>query len=320
MWDDRYGGWYRLVSRQGEPMEAGIKHLHGTAYGISACVNYYLVTGDHRSLETALAAFHWWDARARDSAGGGYFSLCDRKGALLLEMENHPLPGRRRDHLGVPLGWRDPNSNTDMLESLTDLYTVTSEPLLRERLSGLYALFRDRLFIQPGVIAQQYQPGWVPVAKAASSGFSLQVGMQMLKASRVLGDWDAGLERLAAIVDAMLESSWDGIGGGVCDEPGDPETTGRPSKIWWHQAEALRAFVVLMRTVDRSKYEELVSRLWRYIQTWIVDPRRPVWDAFGRDGHRHWNDKANVWKDSSHEVRALIESIRAISTGEPVLI
>ena len=41
MWDANSGGWFRLLDRNGTPLEGAAKHGHGSSYAISACLMYF---------------------------------------------------------------------------------------------------------------------------------------------------------------------------------------------------------------------------------------------------------------------------------------
>ena len=67
MWDHRYGGWYRMLDRGGEPLEQMNKHGHGSAYAISACAACYDITRHPDCLDLAKSAFTWLEEHARDA-------------------------------------------------------------------------------------------------------------------------------------------------------------------------------------------------------------------------------------------------------------
>ena len=110
---------------------------------------------------------------------------------------------------------------------------------------------------------------------------------------------------------------------GVGDTPA--ETLAR-SKIWWVQVEALKALSAMIRLApERDDYRRQFDALWRYFTRQFVDSRHGGLYRLGLDEHRRWQRalgagfapphitrKGDIWKDASHEARALLYCIDAL--------
>jgi mannobiose 2-epimerase len=152
MWDRRYGGWYRLLDRAGQPLEGATKHGHGTGYAISACVYCHELTGNPECLELARQAFAWLEEHAHDPEHGGYFSFYRQDGTPILDGGDAPQSGATRDEIGTPIGFKDANTTCDLLKALADLHRRWPDPLLTQRLEETLRLVRERLIVAPGVM------------------------------------------------------------------------------------------------------------------------------------------------------------------------
>src|SRR5690242_5250626 len=137
MWDRSLGGWYRMLDREGTPLEGATKHGHGSGYAISACMACFQLTQDAECLALAKSAFAWLEEHAHDRSHGGYFSFYRRDGTPILSPADGPGPDQQDDGIGTPIGFKDANTTCDLLKGLADLYRVWPDAGLRERLEEL---------------------------------------------------------------------------------------------------------------------------------------------------------------------------------------
>ncbi len=334
MWDAPHGGWFRMLDRAGNPQEAHTKHGHGASYAIAACAVYYELTGDPQALELAQNGFRWLERVGHDSAHGGYFALYTREGQPVLSAETCPIPGLRRDCIGTPLGFKDANTNGDMLDTLVDLYRVWPDPLVEQRLVEMFHIMRDRIFVPPGAVHMYFHPDWTPVPDFARYSYGLNlvnIAARALRSPALAGDAKMA-SMIKATVDTQLTYGWDPKNGGFYYGGStfgltlieDIEVLIR-DKFWWPQAEGLRALLrlALLHPDDPADYRARFEQLWAYIQRYILDHRHGGWLGVGRDcrPRRYARPKATPWKEPSHEVHSLLDCLlllRAAAAGVPV--
>ena len=328
MWDSEYGGWYRMVDRQGQPLEAASKHGHGMTYAISACALHFKLTQDPDALRLAQEGFQWLERYAHDNQYGGYFIYFSQDGTLIGSPEQHPNC-EPTDPMGNPLGLKDTNTNCDLLETLTDLYQVWPDPLVKQRISEQFTILRDRISVPSGALHFAFYPDWTPTPHLAIYGNALQIACQVLKAAQEIGVEEEARNLARRLVDHALQVAWDPVNGGFYYAG---SATGRifldgqiifaDEKSWWVQAEGLRALLVMALLEPSSShdtYGERFQEQWAYIQKHILDPIAGGWRRFGTDYKPDSQaSKSCIWKDSSHEGRALINVIQMLRTGRPV--
>jgi mannobiose 2-epimerase len=131
LWDQGPGGWFHRLDRMCRPLENATKHVQGIAYGISAAVAVYEATGERDAVRLAQDAFTWIDRHAYDREYGGYFGYLTRNGEVIRAKE---IQQSGTDTIGTPVGCKDINVHSDLLESFTDLYRVWPDPGVRARL------------------------------------------------------------------------------------------------------------------------------------------------------------------------------------------
>ena len=285
LWDDEYGGFFWLVSREGQPLpgqgDRFLKQAYGNAFGIYALAAYHEVSGDPEALALAQQAFGWLDNHAHDPVHGGYFQFLERDGTPLHE-----------GFAGTPP--KDQNSSIHLLEAFTELYRVWPDPVLRSRLAELLTLIRDVQTVPPGYLTLFSHADWTPVSFRDSSeavrqanhqldhvsfGHDVETAYLMLEAAEALGlQTDTTLLAGKRMVDHALRTGWDDHDGGFFDAgyylPGDTGITiVRHTKNWWAQAEGLNSLLLMADLFpdDPLRYEARFVELWNYIDANLID-------------------------------------------------
>lgn len=332
MWDDEYGGFVSLVSREGvwkrgtDAFTQG-KTAYGNAFALYGLAAYHEVSGDTAALGLAQRAFHWLDAHAHDPEYGGYFQFVEHDGTAL------------------PDGWggqppKDQNSSIHLLEAFTELYHVWPDPLLRDRLEEMLVLIRDTLVAEPGYLHLFFERDWTPISFRDSSeavrrqnygldhvsyGHDVETAYLMLEAAHALGlDPAPTLVVGKRMVDHALASGWDEARGGLYNGGYYVEADTLPvivndGKTWWAQAEALNALLLMADHFphDDHRYYERFETMWAYIQRFLVDTEHGGWYQGGLDQQPAFKTsaKGSVWKSAYHDGRALMNCVTLLLNG-----
>lgn len=331
LWDREHGGWYHRCDRSWRPLEGASKHVHGMAYGITACVAVHRATGDASALTLANAAFDWMDAHAHDARHGGYLGFLERDGRRVRGRAELP-PDRAMDTIGVPLDHKDANVHTDLLESLTFLYVATKRAIVRERLVELARIVATRMVQPDGALPFIFRADWTPVGHLVRHGYQFQAAHRLLRAGVALGRPRAFVAVARRAVDHALRNAWDAEAGGFAyATPATPpfvveeHDVSVRARIWWPQFEALRALGALDAAGSgNTVHGERVGQLWAIIKRSFLDAERtgfltvdpaslePTLRRRVASGRHPWSHKGTVWKDASHESRALMFLIDAL--------
>lgn len=322
LWDTEYGGFYRMLDRQGVPQEASTKHAHGTSYAINACVKYYESSGHRPSLEFAKQAFDWIDSAVHDEVNGGYFGFSSRDGKRISSIKDCPIPGAMRDSISTPIGFKDLNTSMDMLSAIADLVKALPGGVPEERMRELFFILRDKLIVPPGAIHFCFNPDWTPIPEFNRYGLAVNAFNILSKSASVMSiqdDWTTQT-KLRSLVDQLMKYGWDShiggfqFGGSTFGVYGTEDfDIGYQKKYWWVQAEGLRA---LLRLASKYPNEELnyfqrFAQLWQYIDEYLIDKENGGWRWIGRDHPcaERCLAKSTEWKDPSHEVLSLLECL-----------
>ncbi|MDP8986253.1 MAG: AGE family epimerase/isomerase [Pseudomonadota bacterium] len=322
MWDEQYGGWFHRMDRQGNPLEASTKHTHGMAYAIQACAVMYESTGEPAALELAQQAFNWIDDHAHDHRQGGYFGFLRREGIPIHTVEECPWP-MLADTIDTPIGYKDLNTSSDLLEAFTVLYRVAPTEALKARLEELVEIISTKLLSPSGSLAFVACHDWTPVSHLSRFGTECQTVHRLLAAAPLLQSEEKTQTIAKRIMEHVLAVGWDHRNGGIFYAgPTSGSTTIEgysivvPAKAYWVQVEGLRALLALGEIDPIDDYSDHAERLWEYIAKYYFDSRHGGMYPFGMDQQPGWRGpcraalapstatrKGSEWKDASHDGR-----------------
>lgn len=332
MWDSVHGGFFNLVTRNGEPIlqRGQEKTAYGNAFAIYGLAEYYHASGNKEVLELAKNCFYWLEEMAHDPKNKGYFNT--------LEVDGTPIQRTEEWSSTSDVGYKDQNSSIHLLEAFTTLYEVWPNELLRERLEEMLLLIRDTITTEKGHMNLFFQPDWTPVSfkdksraeiakhyylNHVSFGHDVETAYLMLEASHALG-WENDsltLQKGKIMVDHSLRTGWDKDKGGFYDggyyfEGEEQITIVNNQKNWWAQAEGLNTLFILSRYFpeDEMDYRQFFEQQWDYIQNYIIDKKNGGWYEWGLDQNPKAKDdlKGHIWKATYHNFRALQNVIRML--------
>jgi mannobiose 2-epimerase len=312
LWDKQYGGFYWGLSETGEttPFYTDGKQLYGIGFAIYGLASAYQATHDPRALEYAQNGFRWMEEHAHDTKNGGYLEYLTRDG--------HPYVAHAETGIvelapvaGFPVGYKSMNTHIHLLETLTQLYEVWPDDVLRQRVEELLKIVRDKVCVNPGAMNLYFTNAWQPFPDHDSYGHDVETAYLMLEAEDVLGKGhDPRTERMARmLVDHALHYGWDKKLGGFYQEgttTGEPE---RKSKEWWVEFEGLNALLMMHERYGKETtvYFKAFQLQWDFIRKYQIDSEfHGVYPVVGEDGKPIQTAKGNIWKAAYHDGRALL--------------
>ncbi len=331
MWDRQFGGFYDLVTREGDPIpENGkiIKSAYGNSFAIYGLASYYRTSGDTNALRFAQDAFRWLDKYSYDSQYGGYFQFLSRNGKPFIH-----------GYQGTPP--KDYNSAIHILECLTELYKVWPDSTLKERLASHLKVIRDIMITDEEYLKLYFSRDWKHLSYRDSSasvrqnnllldyisfGHDVETAYLMLEASETLGlKNDSTTLRIAKkMVDHVIKFGFDNEHGGLFDggyyfRGKQQPTIVRNTKEWWSQAEALNSFLMMSELFpkDELNYYQKFCKQWDYCKQYVIDSEHGGWYWGGIDiqPEQRQAPKATIWKANYHTSRALINCINRLERG-----
>jgi cellobiose epimerase len=330
MWDKECGGFYDLITRQGEPIkEQGsiIKKAYGNAFAIYGLAKYYRASGDTSALNLAQETFWWLEKQSYDPHYGGYFQFMTKDGIPFKDGYRNVPP-------------KDQNSSIHLLECFTELYKVWPDSTLKVRLSSMLHLVRDVITTDKGYLTLFLKRNLTPVSYLDSTadvrrknyeydhvsfGHDVETAYLMLEASEALGLKNDTTTLMIAkkMVDHALHYGWDKNRGGLYDGgyyfSGDINPViVRKTKEWWPQVEALNSFLMMSDFFphDEQKYYDKFCIQWNYCKKYLIDREHGgwYWGGVDIDPNMKYAPKGSIWKGNYHTSRGLMNCIRRLKS------
>ncbi|MBN1399083.1 MAG: AGE family epimerase/isomerase [Bacteroidetes bacterium] len=343
MWDKKFGGFYDLVTREGEPVKEDgsiIKRAYGNAFVIYGLAAYFRASGDSSALKLAIETFRWLEKHSFDPEKGGYFQFMTREGIPFKDGFKISLPSREfnkgKEYQTIPP--KDQNSSIHILECYAELYKVWPDPALKKQLLSLLYLIRDVIVKEKGNLTLYMDRELAPVSYMDSSaekqkrnymfdhvsfGHDVETAYLMLEASEVLGlkNDTTTLKTAKKMIDMALQNGWDKKNGGFFDGgyyyPGKEKAVIiQRTKEWWSQVEALNSFLMMYDLFpdDKNNYFEKFCIQWNYCKKYLIDWDNKGWYFGGTDivPEMKQAPKASIWKGNYHTSRGLINCIQRL--------
>lgn len=305
-WDARHGGAFWRVDGSGRVLE-DIKKTYGQAFCIYGLAEYHQAFNSIGALARMIQTFNRIERRPYDPVHGGYFEVCSRDWAGVLDLALSEKDLNEKKSM---------NTHLHVLEAYTNLFRTWKDPRVAQRLRELIGFFEDRILDRgSGHFHHFFDEQWQVRSDSYTFGHDIEGSWLLCEAAEVLDD-RALLQREQAtalrIAEAVLAEGVE-PDGGVCYE-------GRAGKIidrgkeCWPQAEAVIGFINAYQISGDRKFLDAASRVWEFIEARLVDRERGEW--FWRITPEGTVDtklpKVSEWKGPYHGSRMCLEAVRRL--------
>lgn len=318
MWDKRYGGWFNLLDKEGNPQKGQDKYSVDQMFAIYALSNYYMLTKDAEAIDLAMKTFHLLEKNARDREYGGYFETLREDCRPYEDVEN-PLNLRLSWGTATPIGCKGLGLHIHLMLAFAKLYQASKDKIVRERVEEIMNILLTKALVRDGELGCHYifTRDWQPLPYAVSYGHELELAWYLLESARLIGVRDLShyLRIARNLVDRALTYARDKKHGGFYDRGTLWGTIWDRYKIWWVQSEVLNALAEMHRYFGKEKLEyfQLLREQWDYILKVFHDPEYGEWFTTVSPENKVVNDmKGPRGKASYHTGRALIHTIQIL--------
>lgn len=300
--DKEYGGVYWSVSYDGKP-EDTTKHIYNQAFAVYALSSYYDASKDKEALKAAQALFEIIESKGFDE--GGYKEALDRSFA--------PAENDKLSENGV-MADRTMNTLLHVFEAYTELYRVSKDPRVKEKLIWILETFRTKIY-NPRLHRQEvfFDNNMNSLIDLHSYGHDIETSWLLDRGLSVLEDaeYASGFTNLVADLVAEVYRaaySHDSLANecerGVVDK----------KRVWWVQAEAVVGFYnEYTKHPSHTEYLEAAEHIWEFIKNYMIDKREgSEWFMHVDENGNPEMDKPIVepWKCPYHNGRMCMEIIR----------
>lgn len=333
--DDRHGGWFWQVARDGEPVDT-TKHLYGQSFAIYGLSAFARATDDSRARELVTETIDVLERRARDQRNGGFFEHFTRSW-----VRDGRLAGSRKTldahlHLleafsevcrlsGLPADAARLRDIADVIrlkmigvdrDPAGDQFSARFQPCVPVRMWEVAEparLQRVRRFV--GNATRRGRPVVPPgrITNLTSYGHSVELAWLLADADRLLGDEGRSDAWIVALARHSLERGHDAQRGGLYRHgPSDSSPTDT-DKWFWPNAEGLVGFLAAHHVTRDEAYLRAFLATWRFAREHLVHPTLGEWrTCVTASGEPIDDHLGGPWKAGYHTGRAALESVRRI--------
>jgi mannose/cellobiose epimerase-like protein (N-acyl-D-glucosamine 2-epimerase family) len=298
MWDERFGGWFGRVTRDGRVV-SDKKSGFDQTYVVAGLLRFYQATGDTTARSYALDTLELFDRHLWDHNSGGYWKACDRSWGNVVLI-------------------KDACTHIEAFNALCLAVSVTHDPELSHRTESLAQLLVSKMRLAGrGPILENFTADWT--YEPFRTRDVVWIGHN-LKAASQLADWGALTANRQLIDHAIdlaahaIRRGWDDAHGGFFRYVFRSGLLADSEKLWWPQAEGLRTILKMHAHTKEEKYLELARRLWAFCSAYLIDPNFGEWhfSCFRAGGVK--DARKGAWdKGPYHTVRACYEAATLLS-------
>lgn len=302
--DHEYGGVFWSVTYDGRP-EEDMKHTYNQAFAIYALSSFYGATGKQEALDAAYGLYHVIEEKCRNE--GGYLEAFDRK--------FEPVSNEKLSENGV-LADRTMNTLLHVFEAYTELYRVTKDGEVAEKLRFIMNLWADKIY-NPKLHRQEvfFDMDYNSILDLHSYGHDIETAWLMDRGCEALGD-TALTEKILPITKALTEEIYRRayVNHSLMNECERGEDN--KSRIWWVQAETVVGFLNgWQKGPEHEEYLAAAKDVWNYIMENVVDNRPGsewFWEVDEKGEPTSRKPIVEPWKCPYHNGRMCFEVIKRL--------
>lgn len=303
--DKEYGGIYWSLNYDGTPKDT-TKHTYNQAFCIYALSTYYAASKDAEALKIAMQLFEKIETTCMDEAG--YLEAFTR--------DFKPESNEKLSENGV-LADKTMNTLLHVFEAYTELYRVSKETKVKERLMWIMDVFADKVY-NPKLHRQEvfFDKNYNSIIDLHSYGHDIETAWLMDRGTEVLGD-ETYTERMGAITrdltSQIYKVAFDGHSlANECEKGVVNE-----HRVWWVQAEAIVGFLNgYEKDSQKKEYLEAAESIWEFIKEHVKDKREGsewFWEVDKEGKPYEGRPIVEPWKCPYHNGRMCMEVIRRMS-------
>lgn len=296
--DRENGGVYRLLNPDGTARDT-FKYTCDQVCAVHALASYHDATGNNHALETAFEIFQLVEELCTDEAG-----CLEAFNREFFPIDAGPFSGG-----GFP-AQRKTDTMLHMVEAYTELYRVSGDEHVEERLRKLIDLFINKIYNPKERRFELYfDHGFTSAANVQSFGHDIGASWVLDKACEVLEDYrllSRVRECTGSIADSVYERGF--INGSLIRETADGIQNS--ARDWYVQAEGIIGFINAYKYTSDTKFLNAATSLWSFITDYLVDKRENGEWLPQLDEHLMINEKipvAGQFKSPYHNGRMCFE-------------
>jgi cellobiose epimerase len=303
--DNQYGGAYMSLKADGTPSNTR-KHIYTNAFFIYGLAEYSRATGDKQALAEAMNIFELFEKYAADREYGGYYEVFSNDWQRVRER----MIGENSDKVEKTM-----NTSLHIMEAYANLYRVSGDKLVGDRLRNLIEIFLDKIIDKKtSHLICFMDRSWNSTSSVDSYGHDIESSWLLYEAANLLGDQkliDRVKEAGIRIANAALEGYQPD--GSMLTEKDNATGHARTQRSWWEQAETVVGYLNAFELTGDESYLKKSLDCWTYIKQHFVDTKNGGWFSYVSESGVPGGDKGGYWICPYHNGRMCMEVIERLS-------
>ena len=306
--DQENGGIFWSLTYDGKPQD-DMKHTYNQAFAIYALSSFYGATNNEEAKKLAYSLYHIIEEKCRDN--GGYLEAFDRK--------FQPASNEKLSENGV-MAERTMNTLLHVFEAYSELYRVTQDKNVAEKLRFMMNLWADKIY-NPKLHRQEvfFDAQYNSILDLHSYGHDIETAWLMDRGVEVLGEkkYEEKMTPITKDLTAEIyKVAFDGHSLANECEKGVVNV----HRIWWVQAETVIGFLNgWQKDPSRTEYLDAAKSEWQFIKDHVMDKRQGsewFWEVDQSGKPYEGRPIVEPWKCPYHNGRMCFEVIRRLEGKE----
>lgn len=301
--DKEYGGVYWTVDNYGKPLDTK-KQVYGLAFAIYGISEYMRCQHLPEAKEIAMSLVHCIEQYSYDNKHTGYLEAFTREWKDMQDLRLSAKDANEKKTM---------NTHLHVLEAYANLYRVSPNDFLKDRIAGLIHNFLD-YFIdkQSHHLILFFDENWNPRPGPVSYGHDIETAWLLQEAAEVIGEVSlvkAARDNAVSMTNAAMEGM--DVDGGLWYEYEPLEKHLIREKHSWPQAEAMVGLFNAWQVSGKEQYLQQSYNSWKFVRQYIKDHTKGewFWGVLADHSPMLSHDKAGIWKCPYHNSRACLEII-----------
>ncbi|MCR4609545.1 MAG: AGE family epimerase/isomerase [Eubacterium sp.] len=259
--DREYGGVYWSVTFDGKPAE-DMKHTYNIAFAIYGLSSYYDASKNEEALKLAKELYNTIETKCRDEYG--YLEAFTREFG---EESNEKLSEN-----GV-MASRTMNTLLHVMEAYTELYRVSGDEDVKDKLKFILKLFREKLF-NPEKERMEvfFDMDYNSLIDLHSFGHDIETAWLIDRTVEVLGAKGTEYD-MTDITDILADKIYRDCFNGSSLPAENCKGVVDETRVWWVECEAIVGFINGFQKSGNTKYLDAAYKLWKFIEIYLIDKR-----------------------------------------------
>jgi len=302
--DSQYGGAYRSLNPDGTPSDYR-KQLYTNAFFIYGLSEYSRATGDKQALEEARKIFDLFERYGADHEYNGYFEAFNREWVRVRDR----MIGESSD-----IDEKTMNTSLHIIEAYANLYRVSGDKLLGDRLKNLIGIFLDKIIDKKtSHLICFLDRSWKSTSTVDSYGHDIESSWLLYEAASLLKD-EKLIRRVKEAAINIANAAAEGYqpDGSMLTEKDYATGNFRTQRSWWEQSETIVGYLNAFELTGDENYLNKSLKCWEYTKKYFIDTKNGGWFSSVSEQGVPGGDKGGFWICPYHSGRMCMEVIERV--------